>query len=51
MASKPIPPPPAPRLYLGTPKMDKPSSLLASLPTLLAAADVAAVLVRLADAN
>ncbi|CAN5349063.1 thiamine phosphate synthase [soil metagenome] len=51
MASKPVPPPPAPRLYLGTPKVDDPSSLVASLPALLAAADIAAVLVRLADAD
>jgi thiamine-phosphate pyrophosphorylase len=36
-----------PRLYLATPDVDDPASLLASLPGLLAAADVAAVLVRL----
>jgi thiamine-phosphate pyrophosphorylase len=36
-----------PRLYLATVEVDEPSSLLASLPGLLAAADVAAVLVRL----
>jgi thiamine-phosphate pyrophosphorylase len=36
-----------PRLYLATPEVDDPSSLIASLPGLLAAADVAAVLVRL----
>jgi thiamine-phosphate pyrophosphorylase len=36
-----------PRLYLATPEVDDPSSLVASLPGLLAAADVAAVLVRL----
>jgi thiamine-phosphate pyrophosphorylase len=36
-----------PRLYLATPEVDDPSSLIAGLPGLLAAADVAAVLVRL----
>ena len=47
MAPKPVPPRPVPRLYLATPDVDDPSSLLASLPGLLAGADVAAVLVRL----
>src|SRR6195952_4288736 len=47
MASKPVPPRPAPRLYLATPEVDDPSSLIASLPGLLAGADVAAVLLRL----
>jgi thiamine-phosphate pyrophosphorylase len=36
-----------PRLYLATPEVDDPASLLASLPGLLAGADVAAVLARL----
>jgi len=36
-----------PRLYLATSEVDDPSSLIASLPGLLASADVAAVLVRL----
>ena len=36
-----------PRLYLATPEVGDPSSLIASLPGLLAGADVAAVLVRL----
>jgi thiamine-phosphate pyrophosphorylase len=45
--AKPIPPRPVPRLYLATPELDDPSPLLAGLPGLLAAADVAAVLVRL----
>jgi thiamine-phosphate pyrophosphorylase len=36
-----------PRLYLATPEVDDPSQLVASLPGLLAAADVAAVLLRL----
>ena len=47
MAAKPVPPRPAPRLYLATPELDDPSQLVAELPGLLAAADVAAVLVRL----
>ena len=36
-----------PRLYLATPEVDDPSALAASLPGLLAKADVAAVLLRL----
>ena len=47
MAAKPVPPRPVPRLYLATPDVDDPSQLAASLPDLLAAADVAAVLLRL----
>jgi thiamine-phosphate pyrophosphorylase len=47
LAIKPAPPRPVPRLYLATPEVDDPSSLLAGLPGLLAAADVAAVLLRL----
>ena len=47
MATKPVPPRPAPRLYLATPDVDDPAALIASLPGLLAAADIAAVLVRL----
>ena len=47
MASKPAPPRPTPRLYLATSEVDDPSSLLATLPALLAGADVAAVLLRL----
>lgn len=47
MATKPAPPRPVPRLYLATPVVDDPSALIASLPGLLAEADVAAVLVRL----
>jgi thiamine-phosphate pyrophosphorylase len=47
LAAKPVPPRPAPRLYLATPELDNPSQLVAELPGLLAAADVAAVLVRL----
>jgi thiamine-phosphate pyrophosphorylase len=40
-----------PRLYLATPVVDDPQALIASLPGLLAAADVAAVLVRLKMAD
>lgn len=47
MAAKPVPPRPAPRLYLATPVVDDPSQLAAGLPGLLAAVDVAAVLLRL----
>src|SRR6202163_1870591 len=47
LTTKPVPPRPMPRLYLATPDVDDPSPLLASLPGLLAGADVAAVLVRL----
>ena len=47
MAAKPVPPRPAPRLYLATPGVDDLSPLMASLPGLLAGVDVAAVLVRL----
>ncbi|WFU41863.1 thiamine phosphate synthase [Bradyrhizobium sp. CB82] len=42
---------PAPRLYLATPLVDDPASLLGELPTLLAGADVAAVLVRLKETD
>ena len=47
MSNKTAPSRPAPRLYLATPEVDDPSQLVAELPALLAAADVAAVLVRL----
>jgi thiamine-phosphate pyrophosphorylase len=47
MAAKPVPPRAAPRLYLATPDVDDPSALMASLPELLAATDIAAVLLRL----
>ena len=47
MATKPAPRRPVPRLYLATPVVDDPSSLIASLPGMLAEADIAAVLVRL----
>jgi thiamine-phosphate pyrophosphorylase len=51
LAAKPPPPRPAPRLYLATPELDDPSGLLAQLADLLAAADVAAVLVRLKETD
>lgn len=51
MSNKSPPPRPAPRLYLATPVVDDPASLLAQLPALLAAADVAAVLVRLKETD
>ena len=51
MATKPAPPRPVPRLYLATPEVDDPSALAASLPGLLAKADVAAVLLRLKPAD
>ena len=40
-------PRPAPRLYLATPAVEDPASLVAILPGLLGAADIAAVLLRL----
>ena len=47
MAAKTAPPRPMPRLYLATPVVEDPQALAASLPGLLAGADVAAVLLRL----
>jgi thiamine-phosphate pyrophosphorylase len=51
MAAKSAPPRPVPRLYLATPIVDDPSPLIASLPVLLAGADIAAVLLRLKPAD
>ncbi|QAU45027.1 thiamine phosphate synthase [Bradyrhizobium guangzhouense] len=51
MSNKSPPPRPAPRLYLATPDVDDPTSLLAALPDLLTAVDVAAVLVRLKETD
>ncbi|KWV54090.1 thiamine monophosphate synthase [Bradyrhizobium macuxiense] len=51
MATKPVPPRPAPRLYLATLPVDEPAQLVAELPDLLAAADIAAVLVRLNETD
>jgi thiamine-phosphate pyrophosphorylase len=47
LATKPAPPRPQPRLYLATPEVDDPAGLIGSLSGLLAAADIAAVLLRL----
>ncbi|WP_019195434.1 thiamine phosphate synthase [Afipia birgiae] len=51
MATKPPPPRPAPRLYLATPVVADPAQLISELPALLAAADIAAVLLRLAPGD
>jgi thiamine-phosphate pyrophosphorylase len=51
LAAKPVPPRLVPRLYLATPDVDDPSQLAATLPGLLAAADIAAVLVRLRETD
>jgi len=51
LATKPVAPRPLPRLYLATPVVDDPNTLIASLPSLLAGANVAAVLVRLKTAD
>jgi thiamine-phosphate pyrophosphorylase len=49
--SKTVPPRPAPRLYLATPVVTDPASFAASLKSVLASADVAAVLVRLKETD
>jgi thiamine-phosphate pyrophosphorylase len=46
LSSKTVPPRPLPRLYLATPAIDDPQALAKALPSLLAEADVAAVLLR-----
>jgi thiamine-phosphate pyrophosphorylase len=51
MATKPVPSRPVPRLYLQTPVVGDPSSLIADLPAVLAADDVAAVMLRLAPTD
>jgi thiamine-phosphate pyrophosphorylase len=51
LSNKPAPARPAPRLYLATPLLDDPASLISELPDLLAAADVAAVLVQLKETD
>jgi len=48
LASKTAPTRPVPRLYFATPVVDDPSALVTGLPGLLASADIAAVLLRLA---
>lgn len=47
----PQPERPAPRLYLATPPVAEPATVAELLPVLLAAADIAAVLLRLAPAD
>lgn len=49
--AKPAPPRPTPRLYLATPIVSDPAVLVAELPALLAVADIAAVLLRLAPGD
>jgi len=51
LATKPVPPRPLPRIYLATPVIDEAQDLLGVLPKLLAEADVAAVLLRLKQAD
>ena len=51
MSGKSTPLRPAPRIYLATPEVDDPASLIAELPGLLSAADIAAVLLRLRPAD
>ena len=51
MAAKLASLPPVPRIYLATPPIADPAPLAAGLPALFAAADVAAVLVRLAPGD
>lgn len=51
LPSKPVPPRPLPRLYLATPLVEDPQALLEILPQLLAQTDVAAVLLRLKEAD
>jgi len=51
MSPKHAPPRPLPRLYLATPEVEDPHPLLERLPSLLAAADIAAVLLRLKQAD
>ena len=51
MPAKSVPPRPVPRLYLATPAIDDPAPLEAMLAAALAAADVAAVLLRLSPSD
>lgn len=51
MSAKSAPARPMPRLYLATPVVDDATALAAKLPDILAGADVAAVLLRLADSD
>ena len=51
MAAKPASQPPVPRIYLATPPVADTATLAADLPVLLAVADIAAVLIRLAPSD
>ncbi len=51
MATKPVPPRTAPRLYLATSPLADPSAVVSTLPDLLRAADVAAVLLKFAPVD
>ncbi|MGB3448068.1 MAG: thiamine phosphate synthase [Xanthobacteraceae bacterium] len=51
MSAKSAPARPKPRLYLATPVVDDAAALAAVLPDVLAGADIAAVLLRLADGD
>jgi len=51
MAAKSAPSRPVPRLYLAAPVVDDPAPLAATLPGLLAVADIAAVLLRVKPAD
>src|SRR5271166_437480 len=51
LSSKSAPARPAPRLYLATPVVDDPDRFIARLPDLSATADIAAVLLRLKEAD
>jgi thiamine-phosphate pyrophosphorylase len=51
LSSKSVPARPAPRLYLATQVVDDPAEFIAGLPSLFAAADIAAVLLRLKDTD
>src|ERR1700756_735338 len=51
LSTKSAPARPEPRRYLATPAVDDPAKLIADLPCLLAAADIAAVLLRLKETD
>ena len=50
-SAKPAPAPPATRLYLATPVIEEPNAIIATLAAMIADADVAAVLLRLAPSD
>jgi thiamine-phosphate pyrophosphorylase len=49
--AKSVPPRPLPRLYLATPPIDDPQAMVKVFPSLLAEADIAAVLLRLTPSD